>query len=65
MAKNAYVKLNIRPNGTFLTLYPPVEGGRGLIIDEVEAYLDKIFRTDKGFAVGWSEWSLRNIEIAL
>lgn len=45
MAKNAYVKLNIRPNGTFLTLYPPVEGGRGLIIDEVEAYLDKIFRT--------------------
>ena len=45
MAKNAYVKLIIRPNGTFLTLYPPVEGGRNLIIDEVEAYLDKVFRT--------------------
>ena len=42
MAKNAYVKLNIRPNGTFLTLYPPVEGGKFLIIDEVEAYLDKV-----------------------
>ena len=42
MAKNAYVKLNVRPNGTFLTLYPPVEGGRGLIIDEVETYLDKV-----------------------
>jgi len=45
MAKNAYVKLNIRPNGTFLTLYPAAEGGRSLIIDEVEAYLDKVFRT--------------------
>lgn len=42
MAKNAYVKLNIRPNGTFLTLYPPVDGGKILIIDEVEAYLDKV-----------------------
>ncbi len=44
MAKNAYVKLNVRPNGVFLTLYPAVEGGRGLIIDEVEAYLDKVIR---------------------
>ncbi len=44
MAKSAYVKLNVRPNGTFLTLFPAVEGGRSLIIDEVEAYLDKIFR---------------------
>lgn len=42
MAKSAHVKLNVRPNGTFLTLYPPEEGGRGLIIDEVEAYLDKV-----------------------
>lgn len=42
MAKNAYVKLTIRPNGTFLVLYPPAEGGRNLIIDEVEAYLDKV-----------------------
>lgn len=42
MAKNAYVKLSIRPNGTFLTLYPPVDGGRPLIIDEVETYLDKV-----------------------
>ena len=42
MAKNAYVKLSVRPNGTFLTLYPPVEGGRNLIIDEVESYLDKV-----------------------
>lgn len=42
MAKSAYVKLSIRPNGTFLTLYPPVEGGRNLIIDEVETYLDKV-----------------------
>ncbi len=42
MAKSAYVKLNIRPNGTYLTLYPPVDGGRSLIIDEVEAYLDKV-----------------------
>ncbi len=42
MGKNAYVKLNIRPNGAFLTLYPPQEGGRGLIIEEIEAYLDKI-----------------------
>ena len=42
MAKNACVKLNIRPNGTFLTLCPPGEGGRILIIDEVEAYLDKV-----------------------
>lgn len=42
MAKGAYVKLNIRPNGTFLTLYPPVDGGKNLIIDEVEAYLDKV-----------------------
>lgn len=42
MAKSAYVKLSVRPNGTFLTLYPPAEGGRGLIIDEVEAYLDKV-----------------------
>ena len=42
MAKNAYVKLSIRPNGTFLTLFPPVEGGRSLLIDEVEAYLDKV-----------------------
>ena len=42
MAKSAYVKLNVRPNGTFLTLYPPVDGGRNLIIDEVEAYLDKV-----------------------
>lgn len=41
MAKNAYVKLNIRPNGTFLTLFPSEAGGRSLIIDEVEAYLDK------------------------
>lgn len=44
MAKNAYVKLSVRPNGTFLTLYPPVEGGRNLIIDEVEAYLDKVIQ---------------------
>lgn len=44
MTKNAYVKLNIRPNGTFLTLYPAVDGGRSLMIDEVEAYLDKIFQ---------------------
>lgn len=42
MAKSAYVKLSVRPNGTFLTLYPPVDGGRNLIIDEVEAYLDKV-----------------------
>lgn len=42
MAKSAYVKLNVRPNGTYLTLYPPVDGGRNLIIDEVEAYLDKV-----------------------
>lgn len=42
MAKSAYVKLNVRPNGTFLTLYPAIDGGRGLIIDEVEAYLDKV-----------------------
>lgn len=42
MAKSAYVKLSIRPNGTFLTLYPPVDGGRNLIIDEVESYLDKV-----------------------
>ena len=44
MAKSAHVKLNIRPNGTFLTLYPPVDGGRNLIIDEVEAYLDKVIQ---------------------
>lgn len=44
MAKSAHVKLNVRPNGTFLTLYPPVEGGRNLIIDEVEAYLDKVIQ---------------------
>ena len=44
MAKNAYVKLNIRPNGTFLTLCPAVDGGRSLIIDEVEAYLDKVIK---------------------
>lgn len=44
MAKSAHVKLSIRPNGTFLTLYPAVEGGRSLIIDEVEAYLDKVFQ---------------------
>lgn len=44
MAKNAYIKLDIRPNGTFLTLYPPVDGGRSLIIDEVEAYLDKVIQ---------------------
>ena len=42
MAKSAYVKLSVRPNGTFLTLYPPVDGGRNLIIDEVETYLDKV-----------------------
>ena len=42
MAKSAYVKLSVRPNGTFLTLYPPADGGRNLIIDEVEAYLDKV-----------------------
>lgn len=42
MAKSAYVKLNIRSNGTFLMLYPPIDGGRNLIIDEVEAYLDKV-----------------------
>lgn len=42
MAKSAYVKLNVRPSGTFLTLYPPVDGGRNLIIDEVESYLDKV-----------------------
>lgn len=40
MASNAYVKLSGRPNGTFLTLYPPTEGGKNLMIDEVEAYLD-------------------------
>lgn len=44
MAKSAHVKLSIRPNGTFLTLYPPVEGGKNLIIDEVEAYLDKVIQ---------------------
>ena len=43
MAKNAYVKLNIRPNGTFLTMYPPAEGGRGVFVEEIEAYLDKVF----------------------
>lgn len=42
MAKSAYIKLSIRPNGTFLILYPPVDGGRNLIIDEVESYLDKV-----------------------
>ena len=44
MAKSAYVKLNVRPNGTFLTLFPPADGGRSLIIDEVEAYLDKVIQ---------------------
>lgn len=44
MAKSAHVKLNVRPNGTFLTLYPAAEGGRNLIIDEVEAYLDKVIQ---------------------
>ena len=44
MAKNAYVKLNIRPNGTFLVLYPPVDGGKNLILDEVEAYLDRVIK---------------------
>ena len=43
MATNAYVKLNIRPNGVFLTLYPAADGGKSLLIDEVEKYLDKIF----------------------
>lgn len=42
MAKSAHVKLNVRPSGTFLTLYPPIDGGRNLIIDEVESYLDKV-----------------------
>lgn len=44
MAKNACVKLNVRPNGTFLTLYPASEGGKSLILDEVEAYLDKVIK---------------------
>lgn len=42
MVKGAYVKLNVRPEGTFLMLYPPSEGGSPLKIDEVEAYLDKV-----------------------
>ncbi len=43
MATNAYAKLDIRPNGTFLVLYPPTEGGRSLSIEETEHYLEKIF----------------------
>jgi len=44
MAKNAFVKLNIRSNGTFLTLYPAEDGGKSLLLDEVEAYLDKVIK---------------------
>jgi simple sugar transport system permease protein len=43
MGKNAYVKLNIRPNGVYLDLYPAKEGGNALNIEATEAYLDKIF----------------------
>ena len=46
MAKNAYVKLNIRPNGVFLELYPAKEGGNALNIDATEQYLDKVFMGD-------------------
>ncbi len=53
MAKSACVKLNIRPSGTFLVMYPPVDGGRGLIVDEVEAYLDRVIK------IGYEKSALR------
>lgn len=43
MGKNAYVNINIRSNGTFLALHPATEGGMGINIEAVEAYLDKVF----------------------
>ncbi len=38
---NGYFRLSIRENGTWIVLYPPVEGGKALRFDMVDAYLCK------------------------
>lgn len=40
-AENAYVKIIIKENGTYLALYPQQGGGTGIQIDEIEDYLSK------------------------
>ena len=39
MARNAYFRPDIRPDGVFLQFFPPVDGGEKLTVKEVTAYL--------------------------
>lgn len=54
--KNAYFRLSVREEGTFLTFIPAQPGGRPLEISEVTAYLDKC---------GCKEYNLRELNQAM
>ena len=41
MQKNGYFQLDMQPNGIFIKIFAPVEGGNPINIAEVIAYLDK------------------------
>ncbi len=45
MAKNAFFRLNSKSNGTFLTVYPAIEGGNSNILPtDAVNYLDKVLK---------------------
>lgn len=44
--KNSFFRLDIKENGTFLVVYPPVSDGKSLDIKEVLAFLDEKGCTD-------------------
>ncbi len=45
MAKNAFFRLNVKNGGTYLTLYPAIEGGNSNILaSDVILYLDKMLK---------------------
>ncbi len=43
MGQNAYVKLKIKEEGTFLALFPPRDGGQQLMPEDVLDYLNMMF----------------------
>ncbi len=45
MAKNAFFRLNVKSGGTYLSLYPAIEGGNSNILaSDVILYLDKMLK---------------------
>lgn len=56
MARNGYFRISIRPEGVFLGLFPPVDGGESVSIKEVTSYLQ---------ANGFTSFDLKAVNNAL